>query len=366
MNVDIKNKKIKNFINVWQDKKSPKKDINKKNYPDPTEFKKYNNKEELLSLLKNIQKNLTPEKKEKTFDCIICRQKNISTCFYETEKFVWEDSLIHYIEKHDIEIPDKFLDYIFYGKIPKMTLLSRFKKDNLYYYVKLKRNQIMIMDALMYHGGYDKKYKSSGNDYKYSEHMGLLDFDKKNLESFIISAKTSRIDKNDDDIFLPKGLENEYEYEYIFHTHPPTPKPGGRVTMGILYEFPSTSDIFHFIEHFNEGKTIGSIVITPEGMYNIRKKNFDKIKLDINENSLFKEYHKELFNQQDIAIKKFGKNITTSKFYSKVSQDVTYIENINKVLNKYEMHIDFYPRKKDSKGKWIIDDVYLKILYNNY
>ena len=30
------------------------------------------------------------------------------------------------------------------------------------------------------------------------------------------------------------------------------------------------------------------------------------------------------------------------------------------------MHIDFYPRKKDSKGKWIIDDVYLKILYNNY
>ena len=364
MNIDIKNNKLYNFINVWQDN-DYKKDINNKAYPKPTEFKKYNNKDELINLIKKIQEKIKPEQKKLKSNCLICKKKLVSTSLYKLDKFIWDDSLIHYIEKHDIEIPEKFLDYIFYGKIPKVKLLSRFKKDNTYYYVKLKRNQIMIMDALMYHGGYDKKYHSSNNDYKYSEHMGLLDFDQKNLETYIISAKTNRVDKNDDDIFLPKGVENEYEYEYIFHTHPPTPKPGGRINIGILYEFPSTADIFHFIEHFNEGKTIGSLVIAPEGMYNIRKKNFDKIKLELDENKLFREYHKELFIQQDNAINKFGKKISTAKFYSKVSQDVSFIDNLNIVLNKYDIHIDFYPRKKDSKGKWIIDDVYLKILYNN-
>ena len=66
----------------------------------------------------------------------------------------------------------------------------------------------------------------------------------------------------------------------MFHTHPPTPFPGSRVVDGILYEFPSISDIYHFADHFNAGETQGSLIIAPEGMYIIRAQdNINKIDL---------------------------------------------------------------------------------------
>ena len=102
--------------------------------------------------------------------------------------------------------------------------------------------------------------------------ISLLDFNNSGLEKIIISGNTSRVDANDDVIFLPKNMIDAFDYEYIFHTHPPTPKQGARANVGILYEFPSISDLFHFMDHYNEGKTQGSIVIAPEGMYIIRKK----------------------------------------------------------------------------------------------
>ena len=69
---------------------------------------------------------------------------------------------------------------------------------------------------------------------------------------------------------MPNNVEDMFNYEYIFHTHPPTPRPGGRVNVGIVYELPSIGDVLHFIDHFNDGKISGSIVITSEGIYNIR------------------------------------------------------------------------------------------------
>ena len=71
-------------------------------------------------------------------------------------------------------------------------------------YLKLDRNQILIMDALMKHGGYTRKYidKKNRNIYRFSEHAGILDFNKLGLEKLIISGKTSRIDKGDEDIYL--------------------------------------------------------------------------------------------------------------------------------------------------------------------
>ena len=60
------------------------------------------------------------------------------------------------------------------------------------------------------------------------------------------------------------------DFEYMFHTHPATPYPGARINEGILYEFPSVSDLFHLIDHHNDGITQGSMIITPEGMYIIK------------------------------------------------------------------------------------------------
>ena len=133
-------------------------------------------------------------------------------------------------------------------------------------YVKITHNQMRILDALMNDGGYMKKYYDSRNNFRWSEHAGLLDFSKNKLDKIIVSAKTNRTDKYDHDIFLPLNMIEAYEYEYMFHTHPPTPKEGYRAKLGIVYEFPSISDIFHFIEHYNNGHIQGSIVIAPEGV----------------------------------------------------------------------------------------------------
>ena len=157
-------------------------------------------------------------------------------------------------------------------------------------------------------------------------------------------------------------MKEAKDYEYIFHTHPPTPKHGGRAKeMGILYEFPSISDIFHFIDHFNDGTTQGSMVITPEGLYNIRKLIFDSKKLKLDEETLYTEMRNAMRNAQTKALDKYGTDFTTYDFYSKIAQDREYIGMINKVLNKYQITIDYFSRQVDEKGKWYIDTIYLPI-----
>jgi hypothetical protein len=203
-------------------------------------------------------------------------------------------------------------------------------------YVKLDKNQIMIIDALMYHGGYTKKYyDKTKKDFKYSEHAGLLDFNGKYLDKIIVSGNTDRTDAGDNDIYLPNNMADAIEYEYLFHTHPPTPKPGGRSSDGILYEFPSIGDILHFIDHFNDGKTIGSLVITPEGMYNIRKLSINTNKIKIDEDTMFKKVSKEINKIQDSALKMYGTNFSTYQFYSQIAQDISHIYWIHRAAKKY-------------------------------
>jgi hypothetical protein len=284
---------------------------------------------------------------------------------------VWEDGLIHYIKDHNIRPREKFIDALFFNtkhSIKKSALRIKCNsakdieiKDGINY-VKLSRNQIMIMDALMTHGGYSKRYIDKNKQvYRYSEHAGLLDFNGNHLDKVIISGNTNRVDRGDDEIFLPQNMKEAFDYEYLFHTHPPTPKPGGRVVEGIIYEFPSLGDILHFIDHYNDGKVNGSIVIAPEGLYNIRKMKMNGEQIKVNENQLFRDISKEYNTLQKKAIKKYGSKFTTYTFYSKISQDREYIDAMNNLLNRYDLHIDFYSRDKDNKGKWIINTLYLPI-----
>jgi hypothetical protein len=220
----------------------------------------------------------------------------------------------------------------------------------------------------MRHGGYTKKYinNKGTSENLYSEHVGLLDFNEDGLDKIIISGKTSRIEKDDEEIFLPSDIPYALDYEYIFHTHPPTPKPGGRSKFGILYEFPSISDIFHFIDHYNKGSTQGSIIIAPEGLYNIRKLIMDKKKIKVNEDALYKELGGIMRKCQNEALKVYGDTFTSYIFYSKIAQDRKYIDNINLIANKYKIHIDYYSRQKDIKGNWIIDSIHLPVFITKY
>jgi hypothetical protein len=61
-----------------------------------------------------------------------------------------------------------------------------------------------------------------------------------------------------------------------------------------------------------------------------------------------------------IIMKKYGTGFTKNEFYSEIAQDMLliHIDKLNTVFNKYEINIDFYPRKKDGDF-WCIDTVFL-------
>ncbi|AYV77421.1 MAG: hypothetical protein Dasosvirus2_17 [Dasosvirus sp.] len=313
------------------------------------------------------------------FACYICGKKNVSSRRYYLKNVMWEDSLVHYISLHGIEPNEAFKDFIYQQKIgimasrsKKISLLSNKKKSKGYIlqaekvrrndknYVKLDKNQLLILDALMIHGGFQKKYQKD-NINIYSEHAGIIDFEYGVVNKIIVAANTTRVESDDGEIYLPVDTDDIAQYEYIFHTHPPTPKEGGRATDGILYEFPSIGDLFHFIEFHNDKDShiIGSLVVTAEGMYNIRKLSNNYEKIDIDDDKLFREYDRKFYKIQREAIDKYGTRFGKKEFYSVIAQDTSFIDQYNKFLNKYNIHIDFYPRKKDKNNNWYIDTIYL-------
>jgi hypothetical protein len=247
--------------------------------------------------------------------------------------------------------------------VGKLILRSDKKK-----YIKIKRNQLLLLDALLYDGGYNKKYIDRSNNTRYSEHSGHLGLNESSIDRIIVSAKTTREDADDKEILLPHNLSDTYEYEYFFHTHPPTPYPGSRAKDGIVYEFPSISDIFHFIDHYNSGRTIGSIVVAPEGYYIIYPKSFSlkKIKYDMEiEDEIFKKMEEENNTIQEKALLKYGDNFEQEYYYSTISQDEEFLKMFNSMVNKYldnQIKIIMKHRSKDKlTGKWILKNLYLPV-----
>lgn len=336
--------------------------------------------------------------------CSLCSRKGISTIAYIHKNFIWTDGLKHYVSRHNIKPSSKFIRFVLNNdpnamcgehgtqnttgktsvaktksKKLSVTLNGKLKKINEFSYVKLKANQLMILDALMEHGGITPKYKEKHEaGFKYSEHAGMLEFSDNELERIIISGKTSRTNENDPEIYFPLMGEKAYNYEYIFHTHPSTPAPGGRIKENILYEFPSVNDIFHFAEHWNYGKVNGSIVVAPEGMYNIRQLTYSKRRIALQ--NVFGIMLKHTFQMvQTDAINKFSnifkknypqklnqderQKLFNEFFYSVIAQDTTAIDICNKQLNMENLHIDYFPRQKSKNGHWNIGTIYIPLCH---
>jgi hypothetical protein len=342
-------------------------DSHHKKFSIPSNQNKWNNIKTFIEKLTNINNYLILNTKFKTYkekkNCLLCDKKNISTKKFYYKNFIWEDGLIHYIESHYFHPDESFLDLIYLFKIDKKIKrlnLTTNIIDNKF--IKININQLLILDSLMTHGGYTKKYidLKNRNIFRYSEHYGILHFKSNILEKITVAGNTTRVDIGDNEIFLPKDLSDYLSFEYIFHTHPPTPKPGGRVYGGVLYEIPSIGDILHFIDSFNMGNICGSIVIASEGLYNIRKTIMNRDKIIINENNLFLDYKKIFKIVQTKAINKYSTEFSLNDFYTKIAIDTSYIEEINMTLKKYMLKIDYYPRIKISK-KWILNQIYLPI-----
>lgn len=232
-------------------------------------------------------------------------------------------------------------------------------------YVRISRNQMMVLDALMEHGGQAKKYVDRAARLRYSEHFGMLDFDATSLERVIISAKTRREDANDKDILLPDDVAYAADFEYIFHTHPPTPTPGGRASEGILYEFPSINDIFHFIDIHRTGRCQGSIIIASEGLYilrggpRLRRLQLSDEKMDSMHAAL--EKTQTAINQR--AIKQYGKAFTQDEFYSLIAQNKTFFNDFYAHVRRAfggQVRMRFYPRV-EHKGRWVLPSILLPV-----
>jgi hypothetical protein len=227
-------------------------------------------------------------------------------------------------------------------------------------YIKISKNQLRILESLYLDGSKEKKYFDSKSKLRYSEHSGLLDFGKSRLQRIIINAKQNISDKVDDTILLPDNMPDAFDFEYMFHTHPSTPNPGSRITEGILYEFPSISDLFHFIEHHNQGKTQGSIIIAPEGIYIIKCID-SKLRIDVQDEDTVIEFLEDKVNElQEDALEKFGYEISDSLFYKKIARDLSFIEKYNDLIIDLNIKVFYKPRVLVNK-KWVLDDLYLKV-----
>ena len=247
-----------------------------------------------------------------------------------------------------------------------MKTLKFLSKEYIKYnkkYYKISRNQLLILDALLYDGSV-KKYIDSKKNLRYSEHFGLFDFDKNKLEKIIISGKTTREEEDDIEILFPTEHKDIIDYEFMFHTHPPTP---GRVEHGIIYEFPSVNDIFHFIEYFNKGMSQGSLIVAPEGIYTITtKNNIKQIKYNLkNEDKLFNMLDKELNKIHQLSIKKYGTTFTKDYYHKTIIKDFHFIELINKCLKNIfngQIKIKYVNRTFDKKTKsWLVNKLFLRI-----
>jgi hypothetical protein len=375
MNVENINKSINFYESFFQneqkldliDNKYPlKKNIIKK-----IKQKPWNGEFIFCNKLYKLQTELKKNNKYmySTIKCEICEMK-----IYETEYIIknyhWNESLLHYIMYHNYLPSVSFIEFIFghyvsltnNNNIIKLPSIEYQKNKNKF--LKIDKNQLQILDALMLQGS-KNIYLDEKNNNKYSEHSGVLKLDgNNNLDSFIIASKSTTIVEGDPEIFFPANMIEAYDHKYIFHTHPPTGGLAGRINEGVIYEFPSASDIIHFIEHAFFGIVRGSIVICPEGVYIITKKNKNKnvIVFDKKNKKKFKSEYNEIGSETqqkyiDYYTNKYKK--LDKIFYTKIAKNKKFLNELNEFIKKYNIVIKYYHRIKIN-DRWIINDIYLK------
>jgi hypothetical protein len=299
-------------------------------------------------------------KKNSKNECYICKRE--FDYKYKLLNLTITEANIHELHNHNI------IKYSLYEKIIKYEISEYNINFNLF-----NTNELNIINGLYEEGSnqiYIEKNKNIYNskENKFSEHYGLLYFSNNKLEKVIVQLN-ARVEKDDPSIYMPQNSEEAFEVDYLFHTHPKTPYIGSRMVNSIIYEFPSMADINHFIEHHNRGKLLGSIVIAPEGIYNIRKYIFnrDKIRLDFDiflselEDTYIECYQDSMLDYsklKDIKKKDGLYKIPEKTFYKNISTNLEFIKRINYVLEKYDLTIDFYPRVK-LNNKWIFPSIYV-------
>ena len=304
--------------------------------------------------------------KNKIHNCPICSKK-FNKIYIDNTDIIFKESEFHLLEEHYA------IDLNLYNK------LCNLKINNLNInWCLLNTNDLNIIDGLYEIGSnqiYISKNKNIFNNkiLRFSEHSGFIYFKNEKVDKVVV-LNNSRTDKDDPLIYMPNNSLEALNVDYLYHTHPKTPFIGSRLKDGILYEFPSISDIIHFIEHHNNGKLLGSIIFSPEGIYIIYKLSFNrnkiKIDYDIIINKLeetFMECYEESYLEYSSlnynSLKTNGEiKIPEKYFYKNIANNFTYIQKINNILKNYDLYIDYYPRLLETNNKWIFPNIYVPFI----
>lgn len=295
--------------------------------------------------------------------CIHCNNFKSDGYKYDYKGIIINDLDIHYLEFHNL------IKFTLYEKVCNKNI------NNHITFLNINTNAFHIIDGLYQEGSKqiyidNNKNVFNSNVNRYSEHHGYILFNNSKIDK-IITLNQFRVSKNDPTIYLPKQNVELLKQKCIFHTHPTTPYIGSRFKNGIIYEFPSIMDINHFIEHHNRGELQVSLVITPEGLYSIRKKSFNKDKIVIDNDIFINEVervYKQCLNEivetykHSMVFDINNYKINDKYFYKYIASNIGYLIIINKILEKYDITIDFYgrvPIKNNNKINYVFSDVYI-------
>ena len=267
----------------------------------------------------NFIKNNSKIKKYNSHTCYECNQTF-------NQKFVFNKFKFTSYQYH-LFVNHSKINPLLYENLCKINF-----ENFIYSFSLLHSNNINIIDGVYEEGSYNifiNKNKNLFNTEKFnfSEHSGFILFNADRVDKVVV-LNNYRTDKDDPTIFLPQNTIEALKVNYIFHTHPKTPELFSRfINDGILYEFPSLNDIYHFIDHHNRGILNGSLVITPEGIYNIRKKNFNEKKIIIDDD-IFDNVMNDIYmecNKQ--AHDKYNKiKFTENNFYKHIATNLQFIK----------------------------------------
>ena len=309
-----------------------------------------------LKKLQDVQKAARLRKKTTEYECDECRSHKC----YQTGNIIWSSNIQHRITDHQLYPSTYFTKAIMGIQLIDNYIINPpliLEQVNLFDYIPLHYNKLLIIDALLKEGSFPR-YENE-NKFIYSEHSGVISIKNKVVENIIISAETDRIDIFDNNIYLPINADMLSDYEYIFHTHPNATSYAGRIKEGIIYEFPSSSDILNFVKYHDTGIAQASLIVAPEGSYLIRPLKITKtydLKPDF-----YDELRRYILKLEKMAVKKLGKLVDLSDpntFHEYVSNDLRYIKLYNEYLDPYNLFIEYYPRHKKN-GEWCLRQINL-------
>lgn len=347
MNIEKRNNKYIKFEGIWRKNKNEiKKDFNNKLYPIPIPRKKqWKGQKKFLKKLiyiQNLPNRRKEEYEEKNYKhCYIDGEPNISTLLYFFGSVAWEDSLYHYVSVHNVKPTKEFYDFIMEYKYDPRKSFRTINK-----LITLTTDQLNYIDAILYYGIDKKVFINNKGKYVLRDTIGYIKINENGIQYVTIEASDSK-----DNINLEYTGNIRYEIFFQTKQHNILSKS---FKDGIFYNIPDIQDIYLFIYNYTENFFQICLVNTYEGIYMIKRKHPSKNISNISQSS--KQKISDAYDKiQKKAISKYSNKLKKQNdnfFYTVILQDTTFIDDYNKILDKYNIYIKFLARIKNKKGIW--------------